>query len=214
MTVTHISFETDAPPPSPVLIERVEPSIDCGRYPIKREVGDTLEVTADIFREGHDKLAAVVRYRPWDEVAWSEVPMRFIDNDRWGASFPLGRNTRYLYQVEAFPDRFETWRDEILRGSDVTLKQLREEDMRLPDQSDWASAEIQRSFELRTRDRERKLLSKIDSALKRIEDGSYGYCEETQEPIGIRRLEARPIATLSIEAQERHERRERVYRED
>ena len=101
-----------------------------------------------------------------------------------------------------------------LRGSDVTLRQLKEEDMRLPDQSDWASAEIQRSFELRTRDRERKLLSKIEAALKRIEDGSYGYCEETQEPIGIRRLEARPIATLSIEAQERHERRERAYRED
>jgi DnaK suppressor protein len=117
-------------------------------------------------------------------------------------------------QTEYFRRKLLTWRDEILRGSDVTLKQLREEDMRLPDQSDWASAEIQRSFELRTRDRERKLLSKIDAALKRIEDGSYGYCEETQEPIGIRRLEARPIATLSIEAQERHERRERVYRED
>ena len=117
-------------------------------------------------------------------------------------------------QTEYFRRKLLTWRDEILRGSDVTLKQLREEDMRLPDQSDWAPAEIQRSFELRTRDRERKLLSKIDSALKRIEDGSYGYCEETQEPIGIRRLEARPIATLSIEAQERHERRERVYRED
>lgn len=117
-------------------------------------------------------------------------------------------------QTEYFRRKLLHWRDEILRGSDVTLRQLREEDMRLPDQSDWASAEIQRSFELRTRDRERKLLSKIDAALKRIEDGSYGYCEETQEPIGIKRLEARPIATLSIEAQERHERRERVYRED
>ncbi|MFO1048928.1 MAG: RNA polymerase-binding protein DksA [Geminicoccaceae bacterium] len=117
-------------------------------------------------------------------------------------------------QTEYFRRKLLHWRDEILRGSDVTLRQLREEDMRLPDQSDWASAEIQRSFELRTRDRERKLLSKIDAALKRIEDGSYGYCEETQEPIGLRRLEARPIATLSIEAQERHERRERVYRED
>ena len=117
-------------------------------------------------------------------------------------------------QAEYFRRKLLNWRDDILRGSDVTLKQLREEDMRLPDQSDWASADIQRSFELRTRDRERKLLSKIDAALKRIEDGSYGYCEETQEPIGIRRLEARPIATLSIEAQERHERRERVYRED
>jgi DnaK suppressor protein len=117
-------------------------------------------------------------------------------------------------QTEYFRRKLMTWRDEILRGSDVTLRQLKEEDMRLPDQADWASAEIQRSFELRTRDRERKLLSKIEAALKRIEDGSYGYCEETQEPIGIRRLEARPIATLSIEAQERHERRERAYRED
>ena len=117
-------------------------------------------------------------------------------------------------QTEYFRRKLLRWREEILRGSGETLRQLKEEDTRLPDQSDWASAEIQRSFELRTRDRERKLLSKIDAALRRIEDGSYGYCEETQEPIGIRRLEARPIATLSIEAQERHERRERVYREE
>ena len=80
-------------------------------------------------------------------------------------------------QSEYFRRKLLRWRDDILRGSDVTLRQLKEEDMRLPDQSDWASAEIQRSFELRTRDRERKLLSKIDAALKRIEDGSYGYCE-------------------------------------
>ena len=117
-------------------------------------------------------------------------------------------------QTEYFRRKLLRWREEILRGSGETLRQLKEEDTRLPDQSDWASAEIQRSFELRTRDRERKLLSKIDAALRRIEDGSYGFCEETQEPIGIRRLEARPIATLSIEAQERHERRERVYREE
>ena len=117
-------------------------------------------------------------------------------------------------QAEYFRRKLLRWREEILRGSGETLRQLKEEDTRLPDQSDWASAEIQRSFELRTRDRERKLLSKIDEALRRIEDGSYGYCEETQEPIGIRRLDARPIATLSIEAQERHERRERVYREE
>jgi len=117
-------------------------------------------------------------------------------------------------QAEYFRRKLLQWREDILRGSDVTLRQLKEEDMRLPDQSDWASAEIQRSFELRTRDRERKLLSKIEAALKRIEEGSYGYCEETQEPIGVRRLEARPIATLSIEAQERHERRERAYREE
>ena len=117
-------------------------------------------------------------------------------------------------QEAYFRKKLLAWRDEILRGSDETLKQLKEQDTRLPDATDWASAEIQRSFELRTRDRERKLLSKIDAAVRRIDEGSYGYCEESQEPIGIRRLEARPIATLGIEAQERHERRERSYREE
>jgi DnaK suppressor protein len=117
-------------------------------------------------------------------------------------------------QVEYFRRKLLRWRDEILKGSGATLRQLKEEDTRLPDQSDWATAEMQRAFELRTRDRERKLLSKIEAALQRIEDGSYGFCEETMEPIGLRRLEARPIATLSIEAQERHERRERTFREE
>lgn len=116
-------------------------------------------------------------------------------------------------QTEYFRRKLIRWREEILRGSDVTLRQLKEEDTRMPDASDWASAEMHRSFQLRTRDRERKLLSKIDAALRRIEDGSYGFCEESQEPIGIRRLEARPIATLSIEAQQRHERREKIYRD-
>ncbi|MCB2055046.1 MAG: RNA polymerase-binding protein DksA [Geminicoccaceae bacterium] len=116
-------------------------------------------------------------------------------------------------QVEYFRRKLHDWRDEILKGSGLTLKQLQEEDTRLPDASDWATADAQRNFELRTRDRERKLLNKIGAALKRIEDGTYGFCEETAEPIGVRRLEARPIATLSIEAQERHERRERAYRE-
>ncbi|MEJ5233625.1 MAG: RNA polymerase-binding protein DksA [Geminicoccaceae bacterium] len=116
-------------------------------------------------------------------------------------------------QIEYFRRKLLRWREEILSGSGSTLRQLQEEENRLADQTDWASAEMQRTLELRTRDRERKLLAKIDAALKRIEDGSYGYCEETHEPIGIKRLEARPIATLSIEAQERHERRERAYRE-
>ena len=114
-------------------------------------------------------------------------------------------------QTEYFRSKLLRWREEILRGSGQTLQQLKEEDTRLPDQSDWASAEIQRSYELRTRDRERKLLSKIDAALKRIEDGSYGYCIETGEPIGVKRLEARPVATLCLEAQERRERREKQY---
>jgi DnaK suppressor protein len=117
-------------------------------------------------------------------------------------------------QLEYFRNKLMSWREEILRGSNETLKQLKEEDNRLADMSDWASFETERSFQLRARDRERKLLSKIASALERIEDGSYGYCEETQEPIGLQRLEARPIATLSIEAQERHERREKVFRDE
>jgi DnaK suppressor protein len=117
-------------------------------------------------------------------------------------------------QREYFRRKLLHWREEILRGSNETLRQLKEEDNRLADMSDWASFETERNFQLRARDRERKLLSKIDEALRRIEDGSYGFCEETQEPIGLKRLEARPIATLSIEAQERHERREKVYRDE
>ncbi|MCE3250839.1 MAG: dksA [Geminicoccaceae bacterium] len=117
-------------------------------------------------------------------------------------------------QREYFRRKLMSWREEILRGSNETLRQLKEEDNRVADMSDWASYETERNFQLRARDRERKLLSKIDEALRRIEEGTYGYCEETQEPIGLRRLEARPIATLSIEAQERHERREKVYRDD
>jgi DnaK suppressor protein len=117
-------------------------------------------------------------------------------------------------QLEYFRNKLMSWREEILRGSNETLKQLKEEDNRLADMSDWASFETERNFQLRARDRERKLLSKIAAAIERIEDGSYGYCEESQEPIGLQRLEARPIATLSIEAQERHERREKVFRDE
>lgn len=112
-----------------------------------------------------------------------------------------------------FKRKLIAWRTEILRVSGLTLQQLKEEDTRLADTTDWASAEIQRHYHLRTRDRERKLLSKIEQALERIEDGSYGFCEETGEPIGLERLDARPIATMCIEAQERHERREKAYRE-
>ena len=117
-------------------------------------------------------------------------------------------------QRDYFRRKLLSWRDEILRGSNETLRQLKEEESRVADMSDSASVETERNFQLRARDRERKLLSKIDEALRRIDEGSYGFCEETQEPIGLRRLEARPIATLSIEAQERHERREKTYRDD
>ena len=117
-------------------------------------------------------------------------------------------------QVEYFRQKLLAWRAELLQESSETLHHLQEESLAEPDIADRASLETDRSLELRTRDRERKLISKINEALRRIEEGTYGYCEETQEPIGLRRLEARPIATLSIEAQERHERREKVYRDE
>ena len=115
---------------------------------------------------------------------------------------------------EYFRQKLLAWRSELLRESDETLAHLQEGGLQEPDIADRASAETDRALELRTRDRERKLIAKIDAAIERINDGSYGYCEETGEPITIRRLEARPIATLSIEAQERHERMERTHRED
>jgi DnaK suppressor protein len=115
---------------------------------------------------------------------------------------------------EYFRRKLLAWKDEILRESNQTLQHLQEDTAQEPDIADRASTETDRALELRTRDRQRKLISKIDAAMKRIEDGSYGYCEETGEPISLKRLEARPIATLSIEAQERHERRERTHRDD
>ncbi len=117
-------------------------------------------------------------------------------------------------QLEYFRQKLLRWRAELLQESNETLQHLQEESLSEPDIADRASLETDRALELRTRDRERKLISKIDEALKRIEDGTYGYCEETAEPISLRRLEARPIATLSIEAQERHERMERTHRDD
>lgn len=117
-------------------------------------------------------------------------------------------------QKEYFRRKLMDWRNDILKESKYTLEQLQEESLHLPDLADRASSETDKAIELRTRDRQRKLISKIDSALRRIETGEYGFCEETGEPIGIRRLEARPIATLSLEAQERHERAEKVHRDD
>jgi DnaK suppressor protein len=117
-------------------------------------------------------------------------------------------------QRDYFRLRLLSWREDILKEAKETLLHLQEENQNHPDVADRASSETDRSIELRARDRQRKLIAKIDEALTRIDDGTYGYCEETGEPISIRRLEARPIATLSVEAQERHERRERIYRDD
>ncbi len=116
-------------------------------------------------------------------------------------------------QREYFRQKLETWRVELLEEASETRSHLQENTFLEPDLADRASVETERSLELRTRDRARKLISKIDEALERIEDGSYGYCEETAEPIGLRRLEARPIATLSLEAQERHEKDEKTRRD-
>ena len=110
---------------------------------------------------------------------------------------------------EYFRQKLENWKNELLKESSQTLNNLQTENEAKPDMTDRASEEIDRTFELRTRDRERKLINKIDAALRRIEDGTYGYCEETGEPIGLKRLEARPVATLSLEAQEMHEKAEK-----
>jgi DnaK suppressor protein len=117
-------------------------------------------------------------------------------------------------QREYFRQKLLRWREELLSESSGTLQHLKEESLAEPDVADRATLETDRFTELRTRDRERKLIAKIDEALQRIEDETYGYCEETGEPIGVKRLDARPIATLSVEAQERHERMERTHRED
>ncbi len=117
-------------------------------------------------------------------------------------------------QKDYFRRKLMDWKQEIIRESQGTLNNLQEADNQLPDVSDRASSETEKALELRTRDRQRKLTSKIDAALRRIETGDYGYCEETGEPISLRRLDARPVATLSLEAQERHERNEKVYCED
>ncbi len=113
-----------------------------------------------------------------------------------------------------FRAKLMAWKEDIVRQTRETLDGLFQDNTQHADIADRATSETDRALELRARDRQRKLISKIDAALARIEDGSYGYCEETGEPIGLRRLDARPIATLSLEAQERHERRERIYRED
>ena len=117
-------------------------------------------------------------------------------------------------QREYFRRKLMGWKEDILRETRETIQNLQAETTLHADLADRASSEAERQLELRTRDRQRKLIAKIDAALRRIEDGSYGFCEETGEPISLKRLDARPIATLSIEAQERHERREKIYRDD
>lgn len=156
--------------------------------------------------------SGVDRYKPRHKKGGEKRNM----SDVLDATYKPGDDEPFMNerQVAYFRAKLQAWKEDILKESKETLSHLQDENHVLPDIADRASSETDRSLELRTRDRQRKLISKIDSALKRIEDGSYGYCEETGDPISLKRLDARPIATLSIEAQERHERRERVYRDD
>ena len=132
------------------------------------------------------------------------------------ATYKPTENEPYMgkKQLKYFKEKLQAWKEDILQGNRETINGMQENVAPIPDLVDRASSEADRALELRTRDRQRKLIAKIDSALRRIETGEYGYCEESGEPIGIKRLEARPIATLSLEAQERHERNERVFRDD
>ena len=135
----------------------------------------------------------------------------FLSNDYRPADDEPLMNER---QTEYFRRKLLDWKAEILEDSRDTVAGMKDQTRNIPDVADRASEETDRSIELRTRDRQRKLVSKIDAALRRIDDGEYGYCEITGEPISLKRLDARPIATMSLEAQERHERREKVHRDD
>ena len=139
-----------------------------------------------------------------------ELAVEEIDDNYRPTEDEIFMNER---QKEYFRRKLITWKEEILRDSYETLALLQNENENHPDLADRASFETDRSVELRARDRQRKLIAKIDAALARLDEGTYGYCEETGEPISLKRLDARPIATLSVEAQERHERREKTYRE-
>ena len=144
------------------------------------------------------------------EVTFMRTKKKLPEDYRPSEDEPFMSDSQRAY----FRRKLLAWRDEILRSTKETLQHLQDESVQHADIADRASSESERALELRARDRQRKLIAKIDAALERIDDGTYGYCEETGEPISLKRLDARPIATLSVEAQERHERRERVYRDE
>ncbi|MGR3570837.1 RNA polymerase-binding protein DksA [Brevirhabdus sp.] len=135
----------------------------------------------------------------------------FLPDDYYPAENEPFMNDR---QTEYFRRKLHAWKNELLDESRDTIEGLQDGTRNIPDVADRASEETDRALELRTRDRQRKLISKIDAALRRIDEGEYGYCEVTGDPISLKRLDARPIATMSLEAQERHERREKVHRDD
>ncbi len=165
-----------------------------------------------------------MRYTPLFVLVAAALPEYTGAGKLWGEFMSDPVDTQYVpsedepfmneRQRAYFRHKLLQWKDDILREARETLEGLQNENANHPDLTDRASSETDRAIELRARDRQRKLIAKIDAALQRIDDGTYGFCEETGEPISLKRLDARPIATLSIEAQERHERREKVYRDD
>ncbi len=142
--------------------------------------------------------------------AFDEPAIELDDDYRPSDDEPFMNERQKTY----FRAKLKRWKEDIIEETKMTLAELTQQSQQHADLADRATSETDRALELRARDRQRKLINKIDAAIARIDDGSYGYCEETGEPIGLKRLDARPIATLSLEAQERHERREKVYRED
>jgi DnaK suppressor protein len=174
----------------------------------KPEVKSKSEIPAKL--SGIEVPAAAIKAKPKSQAAAKESGIIVPEGYRPSDDEPFMNARQKAY----FKAKLQNWRDEIIKQTRETLEGLHEDSTQHADLADRATSETDRALELRARDRQRKLVSKIDAALARIEDGSYGYCEETGEPIGLRRLDARPIATLSVEAQERHERRERIYRED
>jgi DnaK suppressor protein len=175
-------------------------------------MGEMLRINAAFAKLSKLAASGLARYKPAQLTGNERLHMTtMLAEDYKPSDSEPFMNER---QIEYFRRKLLNWKDDIIKESKETISHLQEENHILPDVADRASSETDRSLELRTRDRQRKLISKIDAALKRIDDRSYGYCEDTGEPIGLKRLDARPIATLSIEAQERHEKRERVYRDE
>lgn len=174
-------------------------------------VGSQISTIAVSSRSGGDKVKAIDTMKVAVKSGEAGVSATLLPNGyRPSESEPFMNERQRVY----FRNKLVSWKEEIVRQNRETLQGLHEDSAQHADVADRATFETDRALELRARDRQRKLVSKIDAALARIEDGSYGYCEETGEPIGLKRLDARPIATLSIEAQERHERRERVFRDE
>ncbi len=160
---------------------------------------------------GKSCLLRVARLKQLKKKGKSMKAEVFLDDDYRPAEDEPFMNDR---QIEYFRRKLNNWKNDILDNSSDTVAGMKDQTRNIPDVADRASEETDRALELRTRDRERKLVAKIDAALRRIDEGEYGYCSITGEPISLKRLDARPIATMSLEAQERHERREKVHRDD